>query len=147
MCTATRANHDRRSPRKSRQARIAAAAVDVADRERRRRETAVFAVGAVVLVVILAAMLLTSRPQSTDAARLAPGFSLTDTNGQQVSLEQYRGRNIVLYFNEGVGCQFCLVQMAEIEKRAPRFQKLDITVLPIVMNGRDEITATCGSTG
>ena len=128
-----------RAARESRQARIAAA-VGRADRERRRRSRWIVGATAVAVVAIVAAMLLTSRPESTDAARPAPAFSLTDTEGQQVSLQQYRGRNVLLYFNEGAGCQSCLVQMAEIEKSAPRFQKLDVAVLPIVMNSRDQIT-------
>ena len=128
-----------KAARDSRQARMAGATRQV-EQHRRRPAWAIFAAAVTTVIAVVAAMLLTSRPQSTDAARPAPGFSLTDTDGQQVSLEQYRGRNVVLYFNEGAGCQSCLVQMAEIEKRAPRFQKLDITVLPIVMNGRDQIT-------
>lgn len=128
-----------RAARESRQARIAAA-VGRADRERRRRSRWIVGATALAVVAIVAAMLLTSRPESTDAARPAPAFSLTDTEGQQVSLQQYRGRNVLLYFNEGAGCQSCLVQMAEIEKSAPRFQKLDVAVLPIVMNSRDQIT-------
>lgn len=128
-----------RAARESRQARIAAA-VGRADRERRRRSRWIVGATALAVVAFVAAMLLTSRPESTDAARPAPAFSLTDTEGQQVSLQQYRGRNVLLYFNEGAGCQSCLVQMAEIEKSAPRFQKLDVAVLPIVMNSRDQIT-------
>jgi peroxiredoxin len=85
-------------------------------------------------------MLLTSRPQSSQATRLAPDFTLTNTEGKTVSLAQYRGRNVVLYFSEGAGCQSCLVQMAELEKEASRLQKLDVTVLPIVMNSREQIT-------
>jgi peroxiredoxin len=56
-----------------------------------------------------------------------------------VSLSDYRGRNVVLFFNEGAGCQSCLVQMAEIEKNAAAFKELNATVLPIVMNTREQI--------
>ncbi|WP_134772565.1 peroxiredoxin family protein [Ornithinimicrobium flavum] len=85
-------------------------------------------------------MLLTSRPASDAQTRPAPTFALTDTDGQVVSLEQFRGSNVLLYFNEGAGCQSCLVQMAEIEKDEDLFADLDLTVLPIVMNTRDQIT-------
>lgn len=128
-----------KAARDSRQARMVAAA-RLADRRRRRRSLAVIAAVVVTLGAVVAAMLLTSRPESSAAARTAPDFTLTDTEGKAVSLQQYRGRNVVLYFNEGAGCQSCLVQMAEIEKSTSRFQKLDVTVLPIVMNSREQIT-------
>jgi peroxiredoxin len=128
-----------RAARDSRQARIAAAARE-ADGGRRHRAVAIVAAAVITVVAVVAAMLLTSRPQSSQATRLAPDFTLTNTEGKTVSLAQYRGRNVVLYFSEGAGCQSCLVQMAELEKEASRLQKLDVTVLPIVMNSREQIT-------
>jgi peroxiredoxin len=128
-----------RAARDSRQARIAAAARE-ADRGRRHRAVAIVAAAVITVVALVAAILHTSRPQSSQATRLAPDFTLTNTEGKTVSLAQYRGRNVVLYFSEGAGCQSCLVQMAELEKEASRLQKLDVTVLPIVMNSREQIT-------
>src|SRR5699024_5073087 len=69
-----------------------------------------------------------------------PEFTLSDTAGGTVSLDQFRGSNVVLYFNEGAGCQSCLVQMAEIERNAALFEGLDITFLPVVTNTREQIT-------
>jgi peroxiredoxin len=98
--------------------------------------------GTVLVVVggIVTAMLLTSKPQSSTATRTAPDFNLTDTSGATHTLAQHRGENVLLYFSEGAGCQSCLVQMGEIEKQASAFAADDITVLPIVMNTRDQIT-------
>jgi peroxiredoxin len=99
--------------------------------------------GAVLLTLagIVAAMLLTSKPQSSSATRAAPGFVLTDTSGAEHTLASHRGENVLLYFNEGAGCQSCIVQMGEIEKRAEAFAAEDVTVLPIVMNTREQILA------
>ena len=91
------------------------------------------------LVAIVTAMMLTSRPSSSDTSRVAPDFELTDTAGVNHTLADHRGENVVLYFNEGAGCQSCIVQMGEIEKRADQFAGDNITVLPIVMNTRDQI--------
>jgi peroxiredoxin len=77
--------------------------------------------------------------ESTESGRIAPGFTLTNSAGASVSLSDYRGRNVVLFFNERAGCQSCLVQMAEIEKNAAAFKELNATVLPIVMNTREQI--------
>jgi peroxiredoxin len=128
--------------RESRRAREAAAARRTAQQvahRRRRRAVITVATLVVVLAAVVTAMLLTSKPTATAVSRQAPAFSLTDTSGRRVSLSQYRGRNVVLYFSEGAGCQSCLVQLAEIEKRSSRLDELDVTVLPIVMNSRDQI--------
>jgi len=98
----------------------------------------VAAVGAIVVAVV-AAMMLTSRPTSSTATRVAPTFTLTNTAGTQVNLAAYRGKNVVLYFSEGAGCGSCMQQMGAIEKDKAAFDAAGVTVLPIVMNTRDQI--------
>jgi peroxiredoxin len=107
-------------------------------RRRRLRRAAWFTAG-VSLVAIVTAMMLTSRPSSSEAIRTAPDFTLTDTAGQEHTLAEHRGENVVLYFNEGAGCQSCIVQMGEIEKRSAELAEANVTVLPIVMNTRAQI--------
>lgn len=128
-----------RSARESRLARIADEARSE-ERSRRVRRYGLVGTALVLVATVVTAMLLTSRPASTELADAAPEFTLSDTAGGTVSLDQFRGRNVVLYFNEGAGCQSCLVQMAEIEKNAALFEGLDITFLPVVMNTREQIT-------
>lgn len=127
---------------RSRIERAEAAAAESLRRGRRRRLrwAAWVAVGA-VLVAVVTAMMLSSRPGSSETTRTAPDFTLTDTAGATHSLAQHRGENVVLFFNEGAGCQSCLVQMAELEKQASELADANVTVLPIVMNSRDEILA------
>ena len=73
------------------------------------------------------------------AVRIAPGFTLTSTSGTRVSLAGYRGRDVVLYFNEGVGCDACFYQMREFENHAAELSRAGITVVPIVMNPASEV--------
>ena len=102
----------------------------------------------VVLAGIITAMMLTSRPESSAAQRPAPDFALTDTAGHTVNLSSYRGKsNVLLYFSEGAGCQSCLVQMGQIERRAKAFAKDDVIVLPVVMNTREQIMADMAANG
>lgn len=114
---------------------------------RRRLRIRIGTASALALVAAVTAMMLTSRPESSDAIRTAPEFTLTDTGGSEHTLAQHRGENVLLYFSEGAGCQSCIVQMGEIEKRAAAFEKLDVTVLPIVMNTREQITADMTANG
>jgi peroxiredoxin len=112
----------------------------------RRATWAVWGVGLAVIVGIIIAMMLTSRATQSATVRPAPDFTLTDTNGTSVHLADYRGRTVVLYFNEGAGCQACIYQMAEIE-RTPEFAASGITVLPIVMNTAEQIRADMAAEG
>jgi peroxiredoxin len=119
-----------------------------AEQERRRRlKIRVASVGATVAVIALvAAMMLSSRQESSAATRVAPDFTLTNTAGATVSLAAFRGKDVLLYFSEGAGCQACLVQMAQIE-RDPNIAAAGLTVLPIVMNSKDQITADMAANG
>lgn len=107
---------------------------------RRRLGGAAWAAGLLVVVALVTAGLLTSRPTSSTEARVAPDFTLPASDGSSVSLADHRGSPVILYFNEGAGCDSCLVQMAEIEKD-PAFAEAGLTVLPIVMNTAEQINA------
>ena len=117
------------------------------ERGRRRLRIAITVVSLVTLAGVVTAMMLTSRPESSDSTRAAPGFTLTDTSGTRHTLAGHRGENVLLYFSEGAGCQSCLVQMGEIERQGDAFADEDITVLPIVMNTREQITKDMSANG
>ena len=123
------------------------AAAELARTRRAHEGTMIWVITGVVLIAVVAAMLLTSRPQSSDATKAAPDFSLVDTAGKTHSLSDHRGENVVLYFSEGAGCQSCIVQMGEIEKQADAFAEKNITVLPIVMNTKEQITSDMAANG
>src|SRR5262245_29526962 len=45
----------------------------------------------------------------------APAFTLPSSQGQQVRLADYRGRSVLLYFQEGLSCQPCWDQIGDLE--------------------------------
>lgn len=100
-----------------------------------------------VLTLTVGYALISTRPTDSDTTRPAPPFTLTDTRGERVSLADYRGQNVLLYFNEGAGCQSCLTQMAAIERDRAAFAAADVTVLPIVMNSGQDILADMTANG
>lgn len=114
---------------------------------RRRRDLLLWGVGLTVVVGLIAAMMWSARETSDSTARPAPDFTLTNTSGATVKLADYRGRNVVLYFNEGAGCQSCILQMADIERNAAKFAAANVTVLPIVMNTATQIKADMAVNG
>lgn len=49
----------------------------------------------------------------------APDFALTDVvSGRQVSLAGLKGKRTMLFFSEGVNCQACMVQAADLQKNS-----------------------------
>lgn len=107
-------------------------------RRRQRISWAAWGAGLLIVATLIAAALITSQPTTSSDVRVAPDFTLPASDGSTVSLADFRGGPVVLYFNEGAGCDSCLLQMAEIEKD-PAFAETDITVLPIVMNTAEQI--------
>ena len=104
--------------------------------------------GALILIGGLVTFgLLTSRPAASSAHRPAPDFSLSTTTGTTVSLSSFRGRPVILYFNEGAGCGACSTQLAAIEKDKAAFDAAGLTVLPIVMNTRAQIQPDLDAAG
>lgn len=97
---------------------------------------ALAAVGAVV-----SGLLLSARPTQQVTATTAPSFELTSTDGGTASLDDFRGESVLLYFNEGVGCDACFSQMVEIERSSAKFRRAGLTVLPVVMNPVQQVRA------
>jgi peroxiredoxin len=51
------------------------------------------------------------------AGAIAPAFALTDVvSGKQVTLSSLAGHKALLFFSEGVGCQACMVQAADLQR-------------------------------
>ena len=114
---------------------------------RKRLWVRLASVGATLAVIgVIVAMMMSSRQESSAVTRVAPDFTLTDTSGTQVSLAALRGKNVLIYFSEGAGCEACITQMGLIEKD-PRFAAEGLTVLPIVMDPKDDITAAMAANG
>lgn len=67
----------------------------------------------------------------------APDFTLAGTTGEQVSLSDYRGESVLLYFQEGLMCQPCWDQITSLEDEAASLEAagvdavLSITTDPI----------------
>lgn len=63
---------------------------------------------------------------SPAAGVLAPDFSLPSTSGDTIRLNTLRGKNVLLYFQEGIGCEGCWTQLKDIERDITRFRQLGI---------------------
>lgn len=58
--------------------------------------------------------------------QVAPGFTLADNSGGQVSLADYSGKNVLLFFQEGLACEPCWTQISSLETDAAKLQAAGI---------------------
>jgi peroxiredoxin len=85
--------------------------------------TALIASGLVALAVALPSGTSTSKTAMGSSGSngpalgaTAPAFSLTDVvSNKQVTLRSLAGHKTLLFFSEGVGCQACMVQAADLQ--------------------------------
>jgi peroxiredoxin Q/BCP len=62
---------------------------------------------------------------------MAPGFTLHDQNGKEVSLRDFRGKNVVVYFYPKAMTPGCTVQACEIRNSETDLRDAEIVVLGI----------------
>jgi peroxiredoxin len=120
----------------------------VAARQRQSRRLArlhlagwLAAIAAIAGLIIATALSVGSGSGTAQSAavRTAPDFTLASTSGTTASLASYRGRDVVLYFSEGVGCDACFYQMTEFQGHATDLARAGITIVPIVMNPAGQV--------
>ncbi|WP_126425366.1 thioredoxin-dependent thiol peroxidase [Brevibacillus marinus] len=61
----------------------------------------------------------------------APDFTLSANNGQTISLHQYRGKNVVLYFYPKDMTPGCTTEACDFRDYHPKFSQLNTVVLGI----------------
>lgn len=108
--------------------------------QRRHRRWLGWGISAAVVAIAVVAIALGGRSSSSPVSGAAPPFQLASTAGATVSLADYKGRNVLLYFNEGVGCDACFIEMAKLEADGG-LEKAGVTIVPVVMNPADQVAA------
>lgn len=60
-----------------------------------------------------------------------PGFKLKDQNGEIISLDSLKGKNVVLYFYPKDDTSGCTMEACNFRDELPKFSKLDAVILGV----------------
>lgn len=71
----------------------------------------------------------------------APDFQLTTTEGEEFDLGALRGEKVLLYFQEGIGCQPCWDQLTDIEPRFEEFKALGVDEIATITTDPPDLLA------
>lgn len=61
----------------------------------------------------------------------APVLDVKDSSGKQVTLEQFKGKNVILVFYLGAECAHCMKQLHDIGAKKEEWEKLETVVLAV----------------
>ena len=70
---------------------------------------------------------------------LAPDFSLPATNGQEVSLSDYRGKkNVILFFIRETTCIQCRIHVSQLGRMVQQFREAGTEIIVILGEGLEK---------
>ena len=101
-------------------------------------------VGVTIIVAVYASELQSSNGKPTGwVGRIAPDFSLPIANGGGTfHLDSERNQtNVLLFFNEGLGCSGCYQQMEQLDSNAGEFQAIHVLIVSITETSLSSLSA------
>ena len=75
-----------------------------------------------------------------EVGKRAPAFKLASSDGSQVSLSDFKGKHVVLYFYPKDSTPGCTVEAQEFQKALPLLKKRNAVVLGV---SRDSLASHC----
>ncbi len=70
----------------------------------------------------------------------APDFKLTDQNGKTVSLKDFKGKRVVIYFYPKDDTPGCTKEACQFSELSPKFANLDAEVIGVSADGAESHT-------
>lgn len=100
-----------------------------------------------VFFVILAALLSACGSSNTSGDTLpAPDFTLPNSLGGDVSLQDYQGKNVLLFFHMAVGWPPCLEQVVDLQN-SDEFKAMGVEIVSIARDSANEQSAAAQQLG
>jgi len=105
----------------------------------------------ILLLVVIVAILLVPRTLSRSAppseGSLAPNFTLTSQEGTSVSLQDYRGKWVILYFYPKDQTPGCTREAHNFQVDQPKYAQRNAAVLGVSLDSVDSHKKFCSKEG
>src|ERR1700747_1970005 len=102
---------------------------------------------AIMALATFTSMAATESQTQPEVGKPAPDFSLTTGDGSQVSLKDYRGKWVVLYFYPKNFTSGCTIEARNFQRDQEQFQKLNSVVLGVSADNADSHKSFCSKEG
>ena len=102
---------------------------------------------AIISFITLAAMQAADTQKQPAAGTAAPEFSLTTSDGSQVSLKDYRGKWVVLYFYPKDFTSGCTLEAKNFQRDLEKYEPLNAVVLGVSVDTAQSHKDFCAKEG
>ena len=106
-----------------------------------------FVLTAIVAAVVAITPLMLFAGSVPPVGSLAPEFTLTSQEGAPVSLKDYRGKWVVLYFYPKDFSSGCTVEAHNFQRDQPQYQQRNVVVLGVSVDSADSHKQFCTKEG
>src|SRR5436309_611975 len=93
------------------------------------------------------ALMAAESQQQPEVGKAAPDFSLTTGDGSQVSLKDYRGKWVVLYFYPKDFTSGCTMEAKNFQRDLPKYQPLNAVILGVSVDNAESHKNFCAKEG
>jgi len=102
---------------------------------------------AAALILAVAAFAFAPGPKAPDVGALAPDFTLNSQEGTPVSLHDFRGKWVVLYFYPKDFTSSCTLEAHNFQRDLPQYEKKNAVVLGVSVQSSDSHKQFCAKEG
>src|SRR5881394_1375172 len=102
---------------------------------------------AVVGLATFTSMAATEPQTQPEVGKPAPDFSLTTGDGSQVTLKDYRGKWVVLYFYPKDFTSGCTLEAQSFQRDLPKFNQADAVILGVSVDNPESHKNFCAKEG
>ena len=100
----------------------------------------------VVVLIVLVPRLLSHSPSPSEGS-VAPDFTLPSQEGSPVSLKDYRGKWLVLYFYPKDFSSGCTIEAHNFQRDQPQYQQRNAVVLGVSVDSTNSHKQFCAKEG
>jgi thioredoxin-dependent peroxiredoxin len=102
---------------------------------------------AIVVVAVAVTPLMVFAASVPSVESVAPEFTLTSQEGTPVSLKDYRGKWVVLYFYPKDFTSGCTIEAHNFQRDQPQYQQRNVVVLGVSVDSADSHKQFCTKEG